>query len=933
MHRYNLLLILLLNVTVLFGQESDQKVPLNSAIRTGVLENGLTYYILHNEEPKDRASFYIVHNVGAIQEEDNQNGLAHFLEHMAFNGTKNFPEKGIINYLEKNGVKFGRNINAYTSRNETVYNISNVPTHNSNLIDSCLLVLNDWSQNLLLTKEEIDAERGVIIEEWRTRRNSRFRISEKKSVLYYDSKFAERDVIGDLEIIKNFNYKTLHKFYKKWYRPDLQAIIIVGDINVDRIENEVHHMFSKLKATKRPAKKEFYDIPDNDKPRYVLATDKEATANLINIQFKYDKIDDSEKDLNYLRDTYSKSIYETIIKERIEERLQQKNPNFIMARAWMSSLYRVKNKASIIVSYKDNNWEKALEDICEIIENTRDFGVTETEMNRAKENLLRSYENSYKKRDKIRNDQYAARIQHYFLTNEPAPGIEFKYNYVKQVVPDITVEEVNKWAQHFFTEKNILIAVTGPESDDVKYPGKDDILNVIDNVKTKKLEPYQDTYQEKALIPHEIVSGSISSVKFIQNIGATEYTLSNGIKVYALKTDIEKEKILFTAQSWGGASKLPEDQIPNYMLFKGFMQAYGVGEFSTMELKKALSGKIVSMRPELGRLIERLSGSSSPQDLETMFQLAYLYFTNPRFDEQAFNALKKRYKAFVANISNDIDRSFDDSVSMAMNSYHPRIKLFSESIVDQIDYESIKDIYLQRFKNPGDFVFMIAGDYNEESLYQFIEKYIASLKTTDIKESYTDHGIRTPDEDFVNHFEVEMTTPKATVYVNYHKNTAYSEEKKIYLYIIGQILNKRYMEEIREKEGGTYGVSVRTNFKENPYQEARLTLRFDCDHEKADKLKNIALNEIQQLIAGNISDDILNDVKKNLIKERTESAEKLNYWYDKVYDYALKNEVLMTKDEFIQFTENVNKQDIINKAQELLEDASKVEIIMKPKNK
>lgn len=928
-----LTIILLLNFSFVFGQETDQKIPLNSEVRHGVLENGLTYYILHNEQPKDRASFYIVHNVGAILEEDNQNGLAHFLEHMAFNGTKNFPEKGIINYLEKNGVKFGRNINAYTSRDETVYNISNVPTKNSNLIDSCLLVLNDWSQNLLLTNEEIDAERGVITEEWRTRRDSRYRIYQKKMALHYDSKYSERDVIGDLDIIKNFKYKTLRKFYKKWYRTDLQAIVIVGDIDTDEIESKVNTLFSQLKATKNPAERTYFDIPDNAEPRYILATDKEATGNTISIQFKYDKIKDTDKDLSYLRDSYTRSIFESILKDRIEEKLQQENPTFLNARVRMSSLYRTKNQATLVVNYKENNWKNALNDVCEIVENARDYGLTETEIDRAKQSLLRSYENAYKKKDKIKNDEYAKRIQNYFLINEPAPGIEYKYNYVKEIIPEITIDEINKWAQKFFTEKNVLIAVTGPESDEINYPGKDEILQVIENVKSKQLEPYKDTYKEKELISYEIIPGSIVSVNEIDGLDAKEYVLSNGIKVYGLKTDIEKEKILFTAHSWGGASKLPEDQIANYMLFKGFVQAYGVGDFSSTELKKALAGKIVSVNPELGRLVEQISGSASPQDLETMFQLVNLYFNNPRFDEQSFKTLKKRYQGFVKNISNDINRAFKDSVNLAMNNYHPRVKVFNESIVNQISYESIENIYKERYQNPGDFTFMIAGDYNEEKLVEFLEKYVASLTTTEIKESYSDNGIRTPENDLVNHFETEMTTPKATVYVNFHKEISYSEKNRIYMYMIGQILNKRYMEEIREKEGGTYGVSVRSKFKQNPYEEAQLTLQFDCDHEKAEKLKGIALYEIEQLIEGNLSEDILSDVKKNLIKERSESAEKLKYWYGKLYDYAIDKELTMSKEEFIEFTNSVSKEEVIQKAQEFLKDASKVEVIMKPENK
>jgi len=923
--------ILILNYTFLLGQDLNQEVPLKSEIRYGVLENGLTYYILHNEEPKNRASFYILHNVGAILENDNQNGLAHFLEHMAFNGTEHFPEKGIINYLEKNGVKFGRNINAYTSRDETVYNISNVPTERKSLIDSCLLILNDWSQNLLLTETEIDAERGVITEEWRTRRDSRFRMYEKKMALYSDSKYSERDVIGDLDVIQNFKYKTLRKFYKEWYRTDLQAIVIVGDIDTDLIENEVKQLFSQLPKVKNPSERKYFDVPDNVEPRYVLATDKEATGNTINLMFKYDAVKDVDKNLQYLKDSYTKSIFKRILKERIEEKLQEEKPSFINARVGMSSLFRTKSKASILVSYKEENWKKALTDVCEIVENVRDYGFTESEFDRAKTNLLRGYENAYKRRNKTKNDMYVRGIKSHFLRNEPNPGIEYRYNNVKEILPQLKIEEVNKWAQLFFTEENMLIAVTGPEHDGAIYPDKEGILEIVDQVKNSTLEAYKDSYIQKELMAKKPVAGSIISVNDIKELDAKEYILSNGIKVFAQKSDIEKEKIEFTAHSYGGVSKLEESEIPNYMLFKGFVEAFGVSEFSNTELKKALTGKIVKVRPSVSRLSESIDASASPQDLETMFQLVNLYYTNPRFDEKAFNTVKSRYLAFVKNMANDINGAFKDSITVLTYNYHPRIKMFNEDLVNQITYEGVKNIYKDRFQNPGDFTFVIIGNYDEKKLETYLENYIASLPVTDLKENFTDQGIRSPEKDVENHFETEMTTPKASVFVKFHKEVEYSEENRICLYMISQLLSKRYMDEIREKEGGTYGVSVKYRFKQIPYQEAQLSLSFDCDHEKADKLTSIALKEIDELIEGKVLEVDLGEVKENLTKERVEGADKLNYWYDKLYDYAVKDELTMSKEEFIKYVMAVSSEDIVKKAKEFLKGAFKIEVVMKPK--
>jgi len=927
-----IIILLLFNFSSLWAQSGSEQIPLMEQIRHGKLENGLTYYILHNEEPKDRVSFYIVHNVGAILEEDNQNGLAHFLEHMAFNGTEHFPGKGIINYLEKNGVKFGRNINAYTSYDETVYNISNVPASNTNLVDSCLLVLYDWSQNLLLTKEEIDAERGVITEEWRTRRDSRFRMSRKRSKLFYDSKYSQRDVIGDLDIIQNFKHKTIRKFYEKWYRPDLQAIVVVGDVDVERIEAEIETRFADLSSPKKIAERKYFEIPDNEEPRYVLATDKEATGKTVTLEFKFDRVKDADKDLSYLRDQYSKSIFHSMMESRIEEKLQEEDAAFVNARARISPFYRTKNKASIIVSYKNDDWNTALTQVCEIVENVRDYGFTETEIERAKENLLRSVENSYNKRNKINNDLYARRIQTNFLRNEPVPGIVFRYKYLKKTLPEISSQEISKWAQLFFAQRNMLIAVAGPDTDEEKYPGMEDVLRVVNAVKETKLSPYVDNYKEKALIPNEIQEGSIVEINQLNELGAKEYVLSNGIKVYGLQSDIEEQKIVFAANSFGGASKLPAEQLPSYMLFKGFFQVFGVGDFSSTELKKALSGKIVTVRPEMGKYLERLSGSASPKDLETMFKLVYLYYTSPRFDEDAFKAMKDRYRGFVKNISNDINRAFKDSVSRALNNYHPRVLKFNDAVIDALSFDAVKSIYLDRFQNPGDFTFMIAGNYNEDKLEVCLQKYIASLPATPENENYSDNGIRTPGSEFVNHYKVEMATPKASVYVNFHNQVPYTELNRINLYLMGQLLSKRYMEEIREKEGGTYGVSVSYKLRKTPVHEAQLFFTFDCDYEKVDKLKQIALREFEQLVEGNISEEDLEEAKKNLVKERIESAEKLSYWYDKLYDYAVYHELTMSKDEFVRYTNSITKENIAEKAKEILKDAKKIEVVMTPKN-
>ncbi|MEN8120081.1 MAG: insulinase family protein [Bacteroidota bacterium] len=933
--KFSILLAMFFNMgALLIAQSAVKQVPLDPAYRHGKLENGLTYYIRHNLEPKNRASFYMVQNVGAMLEDDDQNGLAHFLEHMAFNGTKNFQGKGILNYLEQYGVAFGKNINAYTGTDETVYNLSNIPTGKSEVLDSCLLILHDWSNYLLLTEEEIDAERGVITEEWRTRRNAQWRMRNiQKKALYADSKYAKRDVIGSLEIIKNHKYQTLKDFYHKWYRTDLQAVVIVGDIDVDKMEEKVKKLFSKIPAVKNPAVREYYDLPDNKGARYVLATDKEATGSDIHLQYKYNVVQPKDKDINYLKNLYVKNLFSAMMGNRINERLQKENPPFIVAQAYFSNIVRTKNAAGLYIAFKENEWKTALKEACWLVENVRDYGFTEGEIKRAKISLIRNVENQYNKKDKRNHDSHAMEIKNHYLINEPVAGIEYELGFVKKVIPNVTLAEVNAVSKRFFTDDNMLITVSGPEKEGAIFPTKDEVLRVINEVKSKKLEPYVDTFVEKALISKLPAAGKISKTEKIPELDAKQVTLSNGIKVFLKHSKLEKDKILLTSYSWGGISKLDNKNIPNSMVFGSFIPAYGLGEFTSVELGKLLTGKIVSVRPGLAELSESISGNSSQADVETMFQLVHLYFTNPRFDEQAYNALHTRYKAYVKNMKNDVNKAFRDSVFVTMANHHPRKRTFGEDVLNETSFNKIKEIYKERFQDAGDFFFVISGDFDEAKLNSLLEKYIASLPVSKLKETFEDNGVRPPNNELKNHFEKEMTTPKSTVYVNFNNKFDYSEKNGIYMSVIAKLLDKRYMEEIREKEGGTYGVRVNSFSFKRPYEGMQLVLQFDCEVGNEDKLKSIALVEIDKLMKGEVNETELDEIKKNILKEKTESIERLGYWHSRVLYYGKENKFLMIKEEYTKFIESIDSKIITKKANEFLKKAVKVEVVMTAKEK
>ncbi len=920
----------------LFGlsfQLKAQEIPMDPALRYGKLDNGMTYYIRHNEEPKERASFYIAQNVGAILENDEQNGLAHFLEHMAFNGTKHFPGKGIITFLEKHGVTFGRNINAYTARDETVYNLSNVPTTKEGLLDSCLLVLNDWSNYLLLSEEEIDAERGVIAEEWRTRRNSQFRVMEKQNkALLAGSKYGERDVIGSLDVIKNHDYKTLRDFYHDWYRTDLQAIIIVGDFDVDKMEAKVKELFSKIPAVENPKKREYFTIPDNDEPNYALATDKESRFFAVGVISKTPKATREEKnDKSYLEGLYKRALFNQMVGARIQEQMQSQPP-FLQAQVQLGGFLGDKNSAAVFAVYPEGKWEKAFRGAAELTEKIRRYGFTQDELDRAKTNLLASFENAYKMREKTNHDAYAKEYKSHFIDNDPVPGIEYEFEVLKDLAEKLDLSEFKAMAQDLLSKKNMSVIVNGPEKEGVEYPSKEDVLRVIDEVKSSDIEAYKDSFVDKPLISEEPKEGEIVSRKNIKvdKLEATELMLSNGIRVLYRKSDLEKENIVCTANSWGGTSLLNNDQLINAGFLGDFMGEYGLGDFSKMELQKKLTGKIAGCGFSIGGLSESISGRANPKDLETMFQLMYLRFTQPRFDGKQYMNLYSRTVQSIANIENDPGKAFKDSVSVTLSSHHPRVKPFTKNDMEKVSFGEMKQIYLDRFANPADFVFTFSGNFDVEKLESYIKKYIASLPTTDAKETYKDNGVRRPEKDVNNYFQRKLETPKNTVYVNLSKEAKYSQQDAIYSYVISKLLSKRYLEEIREKEGGTYGVSVNASLNKRPYQQFTLALQFDCDPEKADKLKGIALDEIDQLTKGEIVEKDLEEIKSNILKERSEQVNKLSYWHSLLNTYAIEDKLGMNDTEYENFIHSINAKKVVKKAKKLLKDAVKVEVIMSP---
>ena len=930
-----LLLITSVNIA-LKAQPYTEPVPVDPAIRTGKLDNGMTYYIRKNNEPENRASFYIIQNVGALLENDNQNGLAHFLEHMAFNGTEHFPvkERGIISTLEKHGVAFGRNINAYTAFNETVYNLSDIPVDHPGLVDTCLLVLHDWSNYLLLTEEEIDAERGVITEEWRTRRTAQFRMTwQFLPILLQGSKYAERDIIGDLDIIQNFDYNTLREFYHNWYRTDLQAIAAVGNFDPDIMEEKIIDLFSGIPAVTNAKERPFFEVPEHNEMLYVLATDREASQHSVDLYIKHRAIDPDKKDEDYLREQYIRTLFNSMMYERINELLQKGIPPFITGSVRYSGFVRGYDVYSIGASFGESEGEKAYRAIYTETERVRRHGFTEGELKRAKSEMLSDWENYYKEKDKIDNDSWAGSIQQHFLVNEPLSSVDYEYKKVKQMVPDITLEEVSSRAGEWMTDKNRVLYVHGPEGDNIEYLTREKAVEIMQSVDESDVKPYDDTGSAGSLINNILTGSKILETKNIDDFDAVEWTLSNGARVIYRKADHEKDNVSLTAYSFGGASLIDDDFIPEASLLSTLALTYGAGEFNNIELQKMLSGKKVSLTVSLAEVTENISGASTPSDFETLMQLLYLRFEKPRFDREAHDAITMRFKTMLETMNNNPQKIMQDSLTLIMSDYHPRARILDEQYIEDIEFEKVKELYLERFSDADDYTFFIVGNISEDTARIMAEKYIGSLSVLPGNDEWIDRGIRHPEGKVEKVIEMPMTVPKATIVISFSQDMEYNAYNKQAARVLSGILDIIFTEKIREEEGGTYGVSAGISLQQFPVHKANATISFDCDPERASDLKSIVYREIKVLMENGPEKVYLDKSVNNILKNREEAKQHNTYWLTSLYTYYLSginyHDPANYEDILIGFT----VEDIRKAANSFFKDADLVDIVFMPDEK
>ena len=916
------------SVSVGFAQQMPP-IPTDPNVRIGKLDNGLTYYIRHNELPEKRADFYIAQKVGSILEDDNQRGLAHFLEHMCFNGTNKFPGKTLTQYLESIGVKFGENLNAYTSIDETVYNISNVPVIRDGIVDSCLLILHDWADDLTLDPKEIDSERGVIHEEWRTRTGAQMRMLERMMpVMYPDSKYAYRLPIGTMEVVDNFPYQALRDYYEKWYRPDQQGIVVVGDIDVDKVEAQIKEMFSPIKMPENATTREYFPVSDNKEPLIAIDKDKEQTVPMIYLFYKHDAIPNEQKNnMDYLVVNYMKSMIENMLNARLNELKQSANPPFIQAQAGDGEYLLSKTKyafAGMLFS-KEDGIDTALASMLREIERMHKYGFTASEYARAKADYLRMLESAYNERNKTKNDSYVNEYVRHFIDNEPIPGIEAEYAIMNQIVPNIPVEAINSLIPAMVTDNNMVVSIFCPEKEGMKYPTKEEILSVINKIKAENITAYEDKVSDEPLMAEKPQGGKI--IKSENGpFGSTILTLSNGVRVILKPTDFKADEITMKAFSPGGSSLFPNDEKVNVSSLNAVAGIGGLGNFSNVDLEKVLAGKKAQVSTSVGENTEGLSGNCSPKDFETLMQLVYLSFTAPRMDNDAFTSYKNRMKASLANQEANPMVALQDTLRKALYMNHPRTFRMKADLVDQIDYAKIMDMYKDRFKDASDFTFIFVGNINPDEMAPMIETYLGSLPSINRKETFRDNKIYMRQGEYKNIFSKQLETPKATVLVINNGKCAYTLKNQIMMSMLSQILDIMYTESVREKEGGTYGVSAYGSISKYPKEEAVLQIYFDTDPAKRAKMTEIILNELNQFANEGPSAENLNKVKEFKLKKHKEDTKENGYWVSVLDEYFWDQTDMNTG--YDEIVNSITAKDLQEFTKALLDQNNRVEVSM-----
>ena len=931
MKKLALTLFAVLAMTMMASAQA-MPTPMDPNVRYGKLDNGMTYYIRHNEKPSQRADFYIAQKVGSILEEEPQRGLAHFLEHMAFNGTVNLPGMMLREYLQSRGIKFGENLNAGTGIDQTVYMVTNVPTNIPGLVDTCLLILHDWSSFIALEESEIDNERGVILEELRTREDASERImKEILPVMYPNSPYANRLPGGLPEVVANFEYQTLRDYYHKWYRPDLQGLIIVGDIDVDAIEARIKEMCADIKAPVNPAPRTRFMIDDNEEPIVAIASDPEETNYQVRLFYKTDATPDEMKnDIQYWIGQYVLSIITQMEINRLEEITQKANPPFVYGYSYYSDYYIAPTKeawCSMAMAKDAAGIDEALTTL--VTENKRmaQYGFTASEYERAKADFMKRVESQYNERNNTENGRYVNECLEHFLSNEPMMGIETEYALYQQVIPSLPLEAINAFAAQLIPENNLVITVTAPKKDGETLPTKEEILKIYNTANAAEVEPYKEEVFDGPMVANLPKPGKIKKEEVMPEFDAVVMTLSNGMKVIYKKTNFKEDEIRFRGVSKGGISALKQEDFATLSNLDQIITLGGVGNFSATDLPKVLAGKKVRVMPYIESYAEGISGNCSPKDMETMMQLIYLYFTAPRSDEEAFQSYAQRTKASIENQELNPMITLTDSVISVLYNNHPLRMRTKVEDIDKIDYAKAMKLYSDRFADPNNFTFYFVGNIDAEAFKPLVEQYLASLKANNRKEDWKDINLSIPEKDNICHYTKQMQNPKASIYMILNGTMEYNYRNQLYMKALSDVMDIYYTRTIREEEGGTYGVGVMGQVSDKPKDAFLFLVAFDTNKEMYEKLMGKVYEGLNDVAKNGPAQEDLSKVVENLYKKRAEQLEENSFWINAINTYD--DDKINMVAEYDAIVKGITPQTIADFTKEILKGYRK-EIVQLP---
>lgn len=902
-------------------------IPMDPNVRTGKLPNNMTYYIMKNKKPEHRAEFRLAVNVGSTQENDNQQGLAHFTEHMAFNGTKHFAKNDLIDYIESIGSKFGADLNAYTSFDETVYMLQ-IPTDSMKIIDKTFQILEDWSHDLTEDSIEIDKERGVVIEEWRLGQGANERMRRQYwPVLFKDSRYAVRLPIGKKDIIANCSYETLRSFYREWYRPENMAIVIVGEIDVDQMEAKIKEQFAHVPLRPHANKLQSFPVPDTKGISIAKATDKEATFNLIQLIYKQPKF--IEKTLGDYRKDLAIDMFNEMMNARLSELKQQADAPFTVGFSNYGGLVRTEDAYSCRAIVKDGGIEKGIEALATENQRVKKYGFTSSEMTRTKADMMRKMEKQYNERDKTESRNLVGEFVANYLQQEPVPGVSFEYDFYKKYLDGITLEEVNELAKKWITDDNAMVIITAPEKAGVTLPTDDKIMSILKDVQSKDIKPYQDMVSNKPLLSVKPSPGKVTDEKVSNDMGITKWKLSNGAIVILKPTDFKNDEILMSAYSFGGTSLYSDKDYLSASNSASVVDAAGLGEFNSVELQKLLTGKIANVSPFINDWEQGFNGSCSPRDLETMMQMLYLYITNPNKNQNDFKAYIEQQRSFLQNRSSSPDAAFQDTIKATMAQYNYRSLPMTEDNLKQIDLDRAVEIYKERFHDAGSFTFVFVGNFKPETLKPFVEMYIASLPSKNSQDTYKDLGI-SPPKGKVEKTVLKGVEPKSSVSIKLTGPFVFNRKNRNDLNLLMQLVSIKLREQLREEKSGVYGVRATPAMNHYPKQSFEITIGFGCAPENVDMLIKTAWEEIDKIKQNGCDDKDLLKLKETALRERETYLKDNRFWLSAITQNALNGENLSELLEFNKYVESLKSDDFKRLANQYFTKENIAKFVMNP---